>query len=560
MGDSGTKKKVLVVAGLGSVLLVVAVIAGAILLSKKSGTISHGGGSVSATSKAVQFVCSPTDYKETCQKSLADATTTDPKKLIEAAFDATVRNIGDVLKSSATLKQAATDPSTKGAFDVCDEVLQNAVDELKTSIDKVEIFDASKGKDFVADLRTLLAGVGDDQETCIDAFENTTGDTGEKMKSLLKTAKEMSSNGLAMVSDISSLLGALQLGKVSSGGSAGGRKLLSEEEIASFDRRILQAAKSSLKPTMVVAKDGSGQFKTIAEALSTLPKKNNETAIVIYIKAGVYAETVVFPKKVNKVVVMGDGPEKTIITGKKSFAGGVKTYHTATVAVNADDFVAKDIAFENTAGSDGHQAVALRVSGDRAVFSNVRIDGYQDTLYAHKYRQYYSGCTISGTIDFIFGDALALFQDCTFVVRKPGPNQACMVTAEGRIDPRSPGAFVIQNSHITGEPALLTAKPAVKVYLGRPWKELSRTIIMQSNIDGIIDPTGWAPWVGTFAIDTCYYGEYENRGPGSKTEGRVTWKGIKKITPQIAQSWTGRAAFGNDTWITASGVPYVPTI
>lgn len=564
MGDSGSKKKVLVAAGLGAVLLLVAVLAGAIVFSKKSGVTSshddHGQGNVTATSKAVKFVCSPTDYKETCEKSLAGATTSDPKKLIEAAFDATVNSIADVLKSSAALKQVATDPGTKGAFDVCDEVLQNAVEDLKTSIDKVEVFNAAQGKEFIADLRTLLAGVGDDQETCIDAFENTTGDTGEKMKSLLKTAKEMASNGLAMVSDISKLLGALQLGKLTNGGGSSGRKLLSDEDVSSFDRRILAVSKLALKPTMVVAKDGSGQFKTISEAIGTLPKKNNDTTIVIQVKAGVYAETVIFPKKVNRIVLIGDGPEKTIITGKLSFAGGVKTYHTATVAVNADDFLAKDIAFENTAGSDGHQAVALRVSGDRAVFSNVKIDGYQDTLYTHKYRQYYRDCSISGTIDFVFGDALALFQQCTFVVRMPGPNQACMVTAQGRIDQRSPGAFVIQNSHITAEPALVAAKATNKAYLGRPWKELSRTIIMQSNIDGFIDPTGWAPWLGTFALDTCYYGEYQNRGPGSNTAGRVTWKGIKKITPEIAQSWTGGAAYGNDAWIKASGVPYVPTM
>lgn len=228
--------------------------------------------------------------------------------------------------------------------------------------------------------------------------------------------------------------------------------------------------------------------------------------------------------------------------------------------MNADDFLAKDLTIENTAGWEGHQAVALRVSGDKAVLFNVNINGYQDSLYAHKYRQYYRSCSISGTVDFVFGDALALFQDCTFIVRKPGPNQACMVTAEGRIDSRSPGGFVLQNSHITAEPALLAVKPAVKAYLGRPWKELSRTIIMQSEIDGFIDPTGWAPWSGSFAIDTCYYGEYANRGAGSKTEGRVTWKGIQKMTAEMAQSWTGAAAYGDDSWITASGVPYVPTM
>ncbi|XP_047963945.1 pectinesterase-like [Salvia hispanica] len=567
----GLSKRVVGLGVLVALLLVAAAIASAIVFTNHHGQKNHdtskqsgsGGGSGSGNetvvaSKAVKMVCSTTDFKETCEKSIADAKTSDPKELVGAAFGAAVGSISGVLKSTAELKKAATDPSMKGAFEVCDEVLQNAVDDLKTSSQKLtSFFNPAKAKAFVAELRTRLAAVGDDQETCIDAFENTTGDAGDKMKAMLKTGKEMSSNGLAMVTDLFSIIGSPQLSSFL--GGAGARRLMAEEEdVASAERRILQAA--ALKPTMVVAQDGSGQYKTISAALEALPKKNTNATIVIYIKAGVYKETCIVPKKVNKVVFIGDGPGKTVITGNLNFAAGVKTYHTATVVINADEFLAKDITFENTAGYKGHQAVALRVSGDMAVFHNVHILGYQDTLYAHKYRQFYSGCTISGTVDFVFGDALAIFQKCTFVVRKPGPNQACMVTAEGRIDPRSPGGFVLQNSSIVAEEALLSAEKAVKVYLGRPWKELSRTIIMASDIGGFVDPTGWAPWSGTFAIDTCYYGEYKNRGAGSNTSGRVQWKGIKKITPEIAQSWTGGAAYGDDSWIEKAGVPYVSTL
>lgn len=222
--------------------------------------------------------------------------------------------------------------------------------------------------------------------------------------------------------------------------------------------------------------------------------------------------------------------------------------------------MAKDIGFENTAGPQGHQGVALRVSGDRAVFYNVHIDGYQDSLYAHNYRQYYRDCTISGTIDFIFGDSLAIFQNCRFVVRKPMPNQACMVTAQGRIDRRSQGAIVIQNGDFVAEPAFLQAQPPHQAYLGRPWKEFSRTIIMQSNIGGFIAPEGWAPWMGTFALDTLYYAEYQNRGPGSDMKKRVQWKGIQHFTQQMAESWTGGRVFGGDYWVWNSRVPYVPTM
>ena len=542
MGDSPDKKKV-VVAGLASILLVAAVVA--VVASTKGGAEKP-----SASNKAVQAICAPTDYKETCEKSLANAHTSDPKELVKIAFDATVGNIGDVLKNSALLKEAEADPSTKDAFNVCKEVLETAVEDLRRSIDEVGAFDATRVNEYVEDLKTWLSAVVTNQETCIDAFNETSGNAGEKMRKLLATAKQMSSNGLAMVTDVSSMLHSLEFGS--------SRKLLAEEP-AYATRRLQEASRLWAKPTIVVAKDGSGQFMTIGEAISTLPKKSNAT-IVIYIKAGVYEEYVEFPKYVNNVMVFGDGPLKTRITGNKCFAKGVKTFHTATVSVNAEGFFAKDIGFENSAGALGHQAVALRVSADKAVFYNVHIDGYQDTLYAHNYRQYYRDCSISGTIDFIFGDSLAIFQNCKFIVRLPGPNQACMVTAQGRIDPRSIGAFVIQNGTFTAEDAFIKAQPPHKAYLGRPWKELSRTIIMQSNIEGFIDPTGWAPWMGTFALDTCYYGEYLNRGAGSNMANRVQWKGIKKITPQIANQWTGGVAYNGDEWIKQAGVPYVPTM
>ena len=553
MGDTGKKK--IFVAGLASILLVAAVVA-VVVVSTKNGDASSGesDGALSTTAKSVQDICAPTDYKQTCEKSLAHANTTNPKELIKLAFDATVKNIGDVLKNSAVLKEAAADPSTKDAYVVCQEVLETAVDDLQRSVDKVGEFDATKAEEYIEDLKTWLSAVITNQETCVDAFENTTGDAGEKMKNLLRTARELSSNGLAMVSDISAIVSSLGLGSLS------GRRLLSEKrqaEIEFVDRRILAAAKGG--PDAVVAQDGSGKFKTIKAAVATIPKKNNKP-FVIYVKAGLYKENVEIPKGASQVILIGDGPLKTRITGDKCFAKGVKTYHTATVAVNGEDFLAKDIAFENTAGAAGHQAVALRVSADRAVFFNVNIDGYQDTLYAHNYRQYYRDCWISGTIDFIFGDSLALFQNCKFNVRMPNKNQACMVTAQGRVDPRSIGAIVIQNGDFSAEDALLKANPPVKVYLGRPWKELSRTIIMQSNIGGFIAPEGWAPWMGTFALDTLYYGEYANRGPGSNLVKRVKWKGIKKITPKIADSWTGGKAYKGDLWVKNSGVPYVPTM
>lgn len=236
-----------------------------------------------------------------------------------------------------------------------------------------------------------------------------------------------------------------------------------------------------------------------------------------------------------------------------------KIYCFCTDAVVlGDHFIAKDIGFENSAGPEKHQAVALRVGADFSIFYNCRMDAYQDTLYAHTYRQFYRDCVISGTIDFVFGDSASMFQGCTFLVRKPLSNQANIVTAQGRQDKREPTAIVLQNCTITADPEFYPVRNTLKSYLGRPWKERSRTIIMETYIDDLIQPDGWLPWNGTFAIDTCFYAEYNNRGPGASTSNRVTWKGVKKLTKAAIERFTGDQFIMGSTWVPATGVPYAP--
>ncbi|CAA0822316.1 Probable pectinesterase/pectinesterase inhibitor 58 [Striga hermonthica] len=225
-------------------------------------------------------------------------------------------------------------------------------------------------------------------------------------------------------------------------------------------------------------------------------------------------------------------------------------------SVQGDHFTAKDIAFENYAGAEKHQAVALRVSADLVLFHNCRMDGYQDTLYAHTYRQFYSNCTITGTIDFVFGDSAAIFQDCTFVVRKPLPNQSCIVTAQGRKDIRQPTGLVLQNCSFVADHDYFPLRHTNKAYLGRPWKEFSRTIILESFLDDLIQPQGWLPWNETFALDTLFYTEFNNRGPAASKAGRVTWAGVKELPASRIRRFTADKFIDGKRWVPVQGVPY----
>lgn len=329
MAGDDTKKKA-AVAGLASILLVAAVVAVAVGSSKggTEATEDDNGGGVTTSTKAVQAICSPTSYKETCEKSLANANTTDSKQLVEIAINATIGRVSTVLQNSTLLKNAAADPRTKDAYQVCEDVLDRAVADLHRSVEKFGNFDFARAEEFIGDIRTWLSAVIANQETCVDAFANTTGDTGEKMRKMLKTAGEMASNGLAMITDLSSLLGSLQLDSLGLGG--GSRRLLQAEEDEAFvNRRLLQVKALSLKPTIVVAKDGSGQFNNINAAIKSL-KPGSQNFTVIKVKAGVYKEYVSIPRGMDKIVLIGDGPLATKITGSKSMKGGVQTFYTAT--------------------------------------------------------------------------------------------------------------------------------------------------------------------------------------------------------------------------------------
>ncbi|KAH0721630.1 hypothetical protein KY284_006660 [Solanum tuberosum] len=300
----------------------------------------------------------------------------------------------------------------------------------------------------------------------------------------------------------------------------------------------------------VVSKDGTENFNTIAGAILVAPD-HSVKPFFIKIKKGTYEEYIRVDKKKTNIFLIGEGMDTTIITGNRSFVDGNKTYDTATVGILGNGFTAQDLTFRNNAGPIKHQAVALRVEADTTSFYRCRFEGYQDTLYTKMYRQFYRDCEIYGTVDFICGDATVVFQNCLIEERVPLDTQYNTIIAQHREDEDSTSGIVLQNCTIKAAQDL----SSVTTYFGRPWGKFSRTVIMESYIDKLVDPRGWIEWIESanksIAPRRPYYLEYKNRGPGAVTKARVTWASVT-TDPNIAMNFTVRRLINGDKWIPAN--------
>ena len=228
------------------------------------------------------------------------------------------------------------------------------------------------------------------------------------------------------------------------------------------------------------------------------------------------------------------------------------------VGIAGSEFYARDITFRNTAGPSGHQAVAVRAAADFLVFYRCSFEGYQDTLYALSSRQFYRECRISGTVDFIFGNAIAVFQRCNVLGRLPMSNQKNTFTAQGRKVSDDVSGFSFHLCTVAADKDLLASSYSVKSYFGRPWKAYSRTVWMQCSISSAIDPAGWLPWDATNPYtNTLYYGEYQNTGDGAKTGGRVAWKGVRTAMSRVeANGFTVQNFISGSGWLPNTKVSF----
>ncbi|PON52542.1 Pectinesterase inhibitor domain containing protein [Trema orientale] len=331
-------------------------------------------------------------------------------------------------------------------------------------------------------------------------------------------------------------------------------------------RKLLQAGLGGvvLSDVVVVNRNGTGNFSSISDAVAAAPNNtaisNTSSYYVIYVVGGVYEEYVSIPRNKQNLMLIGDGINRTVISGNRSVVDGWTTFNSATFAVVGQGFVAINITFRNTAGAIKHQAVAVRNSADLSAFYSCSFEGYQDTLYAHSLRQFYRDCDIYGTIDFIFGNAAVVFQNCNIYPRLPLLNQFNAITAQGRTDPNQNTGTSIQNCIIRAAQDLVMANytnGTTRTFLGRPWKEYSRTVFMQSYMDSLIDPAGWTEWSGNFSLTTLYYAEFNNSGPGSNTSNRVTWPGFHVISSSLdVANFTLSSFILGDSWLPTTGVPY----
>jgi pectinesterase len=267
----------------------------------------------------------------------------------------------------------------------------------------------------------------------------------------------------------------------------------------------------------VVAIDGSGHFRSVQEAINAVPDLRKAETL-IFIKKGVYKEKLTLPPTKTNVTLIGELCDSTILTyddyaQKQNRLGeNIGTSGSSSFFVFGDGFTAHNITFENSAGPVG-QAVAVRITGDRARFFNCKFLGNQDTLYPHgtNSKQYYKNCYIEGTVDFIFGSATAVFDQCTIFAKREG-----YITAASTPE-HVPYGFVFINCKITG------TAPEGSVYLGRPWRPFAKTAFLNCHFDAIVHKKGWHNWNKTDAQATVKYIEYNNTGPGAKRDERVKW-------------------------------------
>ena len=301
------------------------------------------------------------------------------------------------------------------------------------------------------------------------------------------------------------------------------------------------ASKYDNPDTLVVARDGTGEFRTIQEAIEVC-RAFMDYHKVIYIKKGTYKEKIVIPQWLQNIELLGEDRDQTVITfddhaniKTPQYQQGIGTFRTYTLKIEANDITLKNLTVENNAARLG-QAVALHTEGDRLLFVNCRFLGHQDTIYTGmpRTRMLFKDCYICGTTDFIFGPSTAWFEGCAIHCLSNS-----YITAASTPKDADYG-YVFNNCKIT------VAENVEKEYLGRPWRDYGYTLFMNCELPAQILPEGWHRWEPQ-REKTARYLEYNNRGAGADRSHRVAWS--RELSKKEAQKITMKEVFrGYGDW------------
>jgi pectinesterase len=311
-----------------------------------------------------------------------------------------------------------------------------------------------------------------------------------------------------------------------------------------------------VSPDVKTGIESTTEYPTIQMAMDHHPFAGPGGRVFIEIAPGTYHERVIITQNHTNITLLGMGksPEDVVITNSLNakVAGG--TFFTETVEINGTGFEADNITFENTAGNTG-QAVAAAVRADRSIFKHCRFLGHQDTLFADYGRQYYVDSYIEGGVDFIFGNATAVFDHTELHANGPG-----YLTAQSRTAADQTTGYVILNSKVTSSishdaPPMDAATPGAKssasahntTGLGRPWRPYSRVVYINTKLPADLNPAGWNNWNNPANEKTAYYAESSSTGPGASPSTRVPWS--HQITPSEAKQFLpANFLAGSDHW------------
>jgi pectinesterase len=319
---------------------------------------------------------------------------------------------------------------------------------------------------------------------------------------------------------------------------------------------VAQDVHVRVSPDVKTGIEGTTELPTIQNALDHHPFAPAGSRVIIDLAPGTYRERIIVTQNHTNVTLHGTGarPEDTVITNALNAKQAGGTFFTETAEINGDGFEADNLTFENTAGNTG-QAVAAAVRADRSIFKHVRFLGHQDTLFADFGRQYYLDCYITGGVDFIFGNATAVFDRSVLNANGPG-----FLTAQSRTSAAQTTGYVILNSRVTSSldhnaAPVDTAAPGAKssaaahnvIGLGRPWRPFSRVVYIGTNLPADISPAGWNNWGKSSNESSAWYAEYGSTGPGANPSARAPWAHTLKPA-DVKQFRPATFLRGSDNW------------